>query len=202
MGAPVRPAFSVGGSVSDLARTPSRRETELWVGFYKKATGRVGLTYKEAVDQALCYGWIDGVRHSVDESSYAQRFTPRKAASHWSQINIRRVAELTALGQMAEPGRRAFEARVDRKAPYSYEHPPAEFPSAFLKAFKANRRAWAFFGGQPPGYRRLVRFWVLSAKQEATRERRFATLLDDCAAGRRIKGASPRAASRGIPGAS
>jgi uncharacterized protein YdeI (YjbR/CyaY-like superfamily) len=167
------------------------RRTELWVGFHKKASGRRGLSYKEALDQALCYGWIDGVRRSVDESSYVQRFTPRTATSNWSQINIRRVAQLTELGQMAEPGRRVFEARVARKAPYSYEHPPAEFPSAFLRAFRANRGAWAFFGAQPPGYQRLVRFWVLSAKKDVTRARRFATLLDDCAAGRRIKGALP-----------
>ena len=163
----------------------------MWVGFYKKASGRGGLTYPEAVDQALCHGWIDGVRRRVDDASYAQRFTPRTASSNWSQINIRRVAELTALGQMAEPGRRAFEARVARKAPYSYEHPPAEFPPAFLKAFKANRGAWAFFRAQPPGYQRLVRFWVLSAKREVTRARRFATLLDDSAAGRRVGSTLP-----------
>ena len=164
------------------------RTTELWVGFYKKASGRGGLTYKEAVDQALCYGWIDGLVKRVDEASYAQRFTPRKASSHWSQVNIRRVAELTALGQMAEPGRRVFEARVDRKTPYSYEQPPAAFPPAQLKAFRANQRAWAFYSARPPWYQRTARHWVLSAKKEETRQRRFGTLLDDCAGGRQLKG--------------
>ena len=162
------------------------RASELWVGFYKKASGRAGLTYKEAVDQALCYGWIDGILRRVDDVSHVQRFTPRRPGSNWSRINIGRVAELVANGQMAEPGRRVFEARVHRGAPYSYERPPVEFSPAQLRAFKAKGCAWAFFSAQPPWYQRTARFWVLGAKKEETRARRFATLLDDCQAGRRV----------------
>jgi uncharacterized protein YdeI (YjbR/CyaY-like superfamily) len=164
--------------------------TELWVGIYKKDSGRGGLTYKEAVDQALCYGWIDGIAKGVDEVSYSQRFTPRKARSHWSSINRQRVAELCEQGLMAPAGLAAFAADDGEPAPYSHEQPLTLSP-ALLQRFKAQADAWQYFSGRPPGYRRSAAFWVMSAKKEETRERRFATLLADSAAGRPIKLLAP-----------
>jgi uncharacterized protein YdeI (YjbR/CyaY-like superfamily) len=160
---------------------------ELWVGFYKKQSGRGGLSYKEAVDHALCYGWIDGLVRGVDEVSYAQRFTPRKARSHWSAVNRRRVTELRESGLMTPAGLKAFAADNNRTAPYSYEQPPATLSSAYTKQFRAQPLAWKHFTSQPPGYQRLATFWVMIAKKEETRARRLATLIADSAAGRRIK---------------
>jgi uncharacterized protein YdeI (YjbR/CyaY-like superfamily) len=160
---------------------------ELWVGFFKKQSGRGGLTYQEAVDQALCYGWIDGLVRGVDEMSYAQRFTPRRARSHWSAINRRRVAELRESGLMAAAGLKAFAAYDGKTAPYSFEQPPAAFSSAYRTQFEAQPLAWKYFTSQPPGYQRVATFWVMSAKKEETRARRLATLIADSAAGRRIK---------------
>jgi uncharacterized protein YdeI (YjbR/CyaY-like superfamily) len=161
--------------------------TELWVGFFKKQSGRGGLTYKEAVDQALCFGWIDGLVSGVDEVSYAQRFTPRKARSHWSEINRRRVTELRESGLMTPAGLKAFAAHDGTTAPYSHEQPPATLSSAYSRQFKAQSLAWKYFSSQPPGYQRLATFWVMSARKEETRARRLATLIADSAAGRRIK---------------
>ena len=162
------------------------RKTELWVGFYKKASGKGGLTYKQAVDQALCFGWIDGKVQTVDEVSYRQRFTPRRKTSTWSAINIARVGELEKLGQMHRAGLKAFEERDPAKTGlYSFENDPA-FTKAQLKAFKSSRAAWEFFQAQPPGYRRTVTWWVTSAKKEETRERRLNILIEDSAAARRV----------------
>ncbi len=163
------------------------REKEVWVGFYRKDSGRSGLTYKEALDQALCFGWIDGVRKKVDEASYAQRFSPRTARSTWSLVNIRRVGELTTMGLMAPPGIKAFEARDPaRSGIYSFENRPQDLPAELERRFRKDRAAWAFFEAQPPGYRRTAIWFVMSAKKEETRLKRLAVLMDDSAHGRRL----------------
>jgi uncharacterized protein YdeI (YjbR/CyaY-like superfamily) len=170
-------------------------ERELWVGFYKKGTGRASITWPEAVDEALCFGWIDGIRKSIDAERYTNRFTPRKPTSNWSEVNTRRVQELIAAGRVSPAGLRAFEARPsERSGVYSFEqrqHPA--FAPAALQSFKAHADAWRFFQAQPPGYRRLVTWWVVSAKQEATRARRLKTLIDHSADRQRIDLLRPRA---------
>jgi uncharacterized protein YdeI (YjbR/CyaY-like superfamily) len=162
-------------------------QNELWLGMYKKATGKGGITYKEALDEALCYGWIDGVRKSLDTESFVQRFTPRKAKSYWSAVNTRRANELIAEKRMAPPGLKAFEAR-DREltARYSFEREAPSFDASQLKAFRANRKAWEFFEQQPPGYRRLATFYVTSAKRPETRAQRLDRVISTSAAGKRI----------------
>jgi len=163
-------------------------EKELLVGFYRKGSGRPSITWPESVDQALCFGWIDGVRRGVDDESYTIRFTPRKARSNWSAVNIRRVQELTEAGLMQPAGLRAFEARTDdRSAVYSYEQRhEATLDADQEKQFRANKQAWKFFQAQPPGYRQLAIFWVVSAKRPETRARRLSTLIEDSAHERRI----------------
>lgn len=162
-------------------------DRELIIGFYKKDSGRKGITYPEAVDEALCFGWIDGVRRSVDEKSYSGRFTPRKARSVWSQVNLRRARELIAAGRMRPPGLAAYERRDDTLTRrYSFERETAELAPAQVRAFRANRRAWEFFRAQPPYYRRLVAWWVISAKRDETRARRLAALVATSARGERI----------------
>jgi uncharacterized protein YdeI (YjbR/CyaY-like superfamily) len=161
--------------------------SELLVGFYKKDSGKPSITWPESVDQALCFGWIDGVRRRIDDVSYSIRFTPRKKTSTWSAVNIARVAELTKLGLMQPAGLRAFEhRREDKSAIYAYENAVRTLDAADEKKFRANKKAWEFFNAQPPGYRRLCIYWVTSAKKEETRARRLATLIDDSAAGRRL----------------
>lgn len=163
-------------------------ERELWVGFYKKATGIPSITWPEAVDQALCFGWIDGVRKSLDADSYTNRFTPRKATSTWSEVNRKRVEELTALGLMRPAGIRAHKARTAANSGiYGYEQKVTELEEAYAAQLRANPTAWGFFQAQPPSYRRTASWWVMSAKQESTRLRRLATLIDDSANGRTIK---------------
>lgn len=154
-------------------------ETELWVGYYKKGTGKPTLTWQESVDAALCYGWIDGLKRSIDVERYMIRFTPRKATSTWSAVNIARVGELTKMGLMTAAGLKAFEARKDHKSViYSYEQSKVELPAEYNKLFKARRAAWAFFQAQPSSYRKAAIWWVASAKREETRLNRFEKLLD------------------------
>ncbi len=162
--------------------------TELLAGFYKKGTGRPSITWPEAVDQALCFGWIDSVRRRIDAESYVNRFTPRKPTSNWSNFNIARVAELTAAGLMQPAGLLALAARQQaRSGVYSFEQgQPQTLPPDLEASFREHATAWAFWEAQQPGYRRSAAWWVVSAKQEATRLRRLATLIDDSAAGRRI----------------
>ncbi|MGH9457333.1 MAG: YdeI/OmpD-associated family protein [Thermoanaerobaculia bacterium] len=164
------------------------RENELWVGFYKKATGRATITFPDALDEALCWGWIDGIRKSVDEISYTNRFTPRRAGSNWSAINIGRAKELIAEGRMQPPGLRAFEARRDdRAAASAFDRGKApKLDEAHEAHFRAARDAWTFFEAQPPGYRRLALGWVISAKREDTRLRRLEKLIALSAAGKRL----------------
>jgi uncharacterized protein YdeI (YjbR/CyaY-like superfamily) len=168
-------------------------ETELLVGFHKKGTGRPSLTWPESVDQALCFGWIDGVRRSLGEHSYTIRFTPRKARSTWSAVNIKRAKALIEEGLMRPNGVAAFERRSDdRSRIYAYEQrKQAKLDPAAEKEFRANRTAWAFFSEQAPWYRRNATHWVVSAKKEETRRRRLQQLIDDSAAGRRLVQLTP-----------
>jgi uncharacterized protein YdeI (YjbR/CyaY-like superfamily) len=152
---------------------------ELLVGFYKKSSGKPSITWPESVDEALCAGWIDGIRRRIDEESYSIRFTPRRTRSIWSLINTKRVAVLTADGRMLEAGLKAFAARDEKKTGvYSFERTAATFPPAYLKRFRANVKAWTFFNAQGDYYKRLATYWVTSAKQEETRLRRLATLIE------------------------
>ena len=164
-------------------------EPELWAGFYKAASGKGGLTYKEAVDEGLCFGWIDGVRKSLDAESYVQRFSPRTAKSYWSAVNTQRAKELITEGRMHAAGVAAFARRdAASSARYSFERETAELTRAQRSQFKANRAAWAYFQSEAPWYRRVTVHWVTSAKRDETRERRLATLIADCANGHRIRG--------------
>ena len=167
--------------------------SELWVGFHKKASGLPSITWPEAVDQALCFGWIDGIRKSVDGSSYMNRFTPRKRKSNWSAVNIKRAEELIASRSMRPAGLAAFEARPDDEAArYSYEQRhSARLEAGQEKRFRAKRKAWEFFQAQTPSYRQTAIWWVVSAKREATRERRLATLIEDSSHGRKIGPLTP-----------
>jgi uncharacterized protein YdeI (YjbR/CyaY-like superfamily) len=152
---------------------------ELQVGFYKKDSGMPSLTWPESVDEALCYGWIDGVRKSLDDISYTIRFTPRKTTSIWSLVNIKKVELLTSEGRMQAAGIQAFAARKESKSGiYAFEQEPAELPEAFVKIFSKNKAAWSFFQAQPPSYRKTLVWWVISAKQEATRKSRLDKLIE------------------------
>ena len=157
------------------------KHDELWVGFYKVGSGKVSINWPEAVDGALCFGWIDGVRKSLGESSYVIRFTPRRERSVWSAVNIRRVAELSALGLMRPKGVRAFEKRTGKRSEiYAYEQRKgAKITGAHEKQFRANKKAWKFFKAQPPWYQRTASWWVISAKKEETRLKRLSQLIED-----------------------
>ncbi|MBD3299555.1 MAG: bacteriocin-protection protein [candidate division Zixibacteria bacterium] len=160
---------------------------ELWVGYYKKATGTEGITYPESVEEALCYGWIDGIRKSVDEISYANRFTPRKPSSNWSEINITTVKRLIKEGRMTPAGLKAYEARKSGGSKVYSRADQQPLSPDFEKTLRTNKTAWTFFQSQPRGYRRLAAHWVMDAKREETRVKRLQTLIDDCANGRLIK---------------
>lgn len=162
---------------------------ELLVGFYKKETGHPSITWPESVDEALSFGWIDGVRRRIDEVSYSIRFTPRRKGSIWSAINIARVAVLTKEERMHAAGLAAFARRTDtRSAIYAYEQRyEARLEPEHQKQFKANGKAWTFFAAQPPGYRQIAIFWIVSAKQDTTRRTRLGRLIKESAAGRRIR---------------
>jgi len=163
-------------------------ETEILVGLYKKDSGKASITWPESVDEALCFGWIDGVRRSAGEIAYTIRFTPRRATSIWSAINVAKVKELVKQGRMRPAGKRAFAARtLERTGVYSFERlEAAKLSKEQERRLRANRKAAAFFDSQPPGYRKLVAHYVVSAKRPETQERRLARLIADCAAGRRI----------------
>ena len=165
----------------------------LWVGLYKKATGKATMTWDEAVDEALCFGWIDGVRRTVDESSYKTRFTPRRKGSNWSRKNIASVERLSADGRMRPPGIRAFEARLtERSGVYSFEQDGAtRLAPALLARFHEHPEAWESFEAEPAGYRRIIIHWVMSARREATRLRRLDRVIEVSSRGRRVDLSSP-----------
>ncbi|MGZ5134834.1 MAG: YdeI/OmpD-associated family protein [Flavitalea sp.] len=161
--------------------------TEQWVGFYKKDSGKPSITWPESVDQALCYGWIDGIRKSIDEVSYMIRFTPRKKGSNWSIVNIKRVAELRKLGVMKPAGLKIFKARDPGKVPmYSFEQQEMKLSASYEKKLMANKKAWLFFQSQAPYYRRTASWWVISAKQEQTQLKRLEILITSSERGERI----------------
>jgi uncharacterized protein YdeI (YjbR/CyaY-like superfamily) len=167
-----------------LERHHAERD-ELWVGLYKKGSGKPSVTWPEVVDEALCFGWIDGVRRSLGPDSYVNRLTPRRPRSNWSAVNVKRVGELIAEGRMTPAGLAAFEART---GDYSYEqrHDAVLEPEQ-EERFRAAREAWEWFQSRSPYYRRAAVYWVTSAKRPETRERRLQTLIEDSAAGRTIK---------------
>jgi uncharacterized protein YdeI (YjbR/CyaY-like superfamily) len=162
---------------------------ELWVGFHKKATGKPSITWPEAVDEALCVGWIDGLRRSLGDESYMIRFTPRKPRSTWSAVNVARAEELAAQGRMQPAGLRAFEARTDDNSGiYAYEQRhEARLEPEQEREFRANEQAWEYFRSRRPSYRKTAIWWVVSAKREETRARRLRTLIQDSAQGRTIR---------------
>jgi uncharacterized protein YdeI (YjbR/CyaY-like superfamily) len=168
------------------------RADELLVGFYKKESRKPSITWPESVDEALCFGWIDGIRRRIDDISYSIRFTPRRRGSIWSNVNTKRVAELIKEKRMRPAGVKAFEARDPKKTGiYSFERETATLPSEFEKVFRANTKAWKFWEAQPPGYRRLAAYFVTSAKQDETRRRRLDLLIRDSAGGLRLGIARP-----------
>ncbi|MBL7996049.1 YdeI/OmpD-associated family protein [bacterium] len=161
---------------------------ELWVGYYKRNSGIPSITWPESVDEALCYGWIDGIRKSVDEKSYMIRFTPRRPKSNWSAVNIKRVAELTKLGLMKPAGIAAFDRRNEKNSEvYSFERKAVKLNKKYEALFRKYTKAWKYFSAQPPSYKKTAMWWVMSAKQEATQMKRLLQLIADSAAGLRIK---------------
>lgn len=160
---------------------------ELLVGFHKKASGKKSITYPEALDEALCFGWIDGVRKSLNETSYTIRFTPRTPKSIWSLINVKHIERLKDQGRMHPAGLNAFAQRDPKRTGiYSFENTPRELSAAYEKKFRANKSAWKFFTAQPPFFRKTVAFWIMSAKKEETRLRRLQQLIETSAKGMRV----------------
>jgi len=160
---------------------------ELWVGYHKKSSGEQSVTWPESVDEALCFGWIDGIRKSVDETRYTIRFTPRRPGSTWSAVNIARVLALKEAGRMRLAGMRAFEARQENKSGiYSYEQRRDQLDEPFASLLQNNQAAWDFYQAQPASYRKAVNWWVVSAKMEETRLKRLAQLVEDSANSRTI----------------
>ena len=160
---------------------------ELWVGFHKKDSGKLSITWPESVDEALCFGWIDGIRKRVDETSYQIRFTARRRGSIWSATNIKRAKELAKQRRMRPAGLKAFAARIENKSGiYSYEQRSTDLEEPYAKLLKKNKAAWDFFKIQPPSYRRMVGWWIISAKKEETRMARLADLISESAKGKRV----------------
>ena len=165
-----------------------RTARELWVGFYQKSSGKPSITYPEALDEALCCGWIDGIRHKVAADAYTSRFTPRRPKSQWSAVNLKRVQELAKAGRMLPEGTAALAAAKTQDRKYSYEQRRnSTLENDHERLFQANRKAWDFFQSQAPWYRRTATSWVMSAKKQETRHKRLATLITDSEHGRRIK---------------
>jgi uncharacterized protein YdeI (YjbR/CyaY-like superfamily) len=163
------------------------RVSELWAGFFKKDSGKSGVTYAEAVDEALCFGWIDGLKKRVDELSYTHRFTPRKPKSNWSRTNVQHVERLEKAGRMTPAGLKAYAAREpERSGVYSFENVPRKLAAADQKQFKADKVAWEYFQRQPPGYQRTAIWWVVSAKKPETRARRLGQLIVESCNARRL----------------
>ena len=159
---------------------------ELLVGFWKKGSGKPSIDWPQARDQALCFGWIDGVRRSLGQEAYTIRFTPRRKGSIWSKVNLERYAALSADGLMTAAGERAYEENKGRTGLYAYENEQKELAAEETASFQSNAVAWADWEKRPPGYRKTVLHWVTSAKRPQTRAKRLATLIEDSAAGRKI----------------
>lgn len=168
------------------------KKDELWLGYYKKNSGKPSVKYGEAVDQALCFGWIDGIAKGIDEDKYCQRFTPRRKGSIWSAINHKKVEQLIKNKQMTAAGLKVYNERDKKKTNlYSFEQDKHELPLKYEKKFKANKTAWGNFHKFPPSYRKPAIWWVISAKQDETQMRRLDTLIEDSGNGLRIKQLRP-----------
>jgi len=180
--------FATAAELRDWFDANHETAPELWLGQYKKGSGRPSVTWAEAVDEALCVGWIDGILKRIDDISHVQRLTPRRKGSNWSAVNVRNVERLIAEGRMRPAGIAAFEARTpERTGIYSYEREVEQLSDEEIERFRADDLAWADWEGRSPSYRRAATNWITTAKQRATRERRLATLIEDCRAGRPIK---------------
>lgn len=180
--------FASAGAFREWLSEHHANASELHVGFYRKAAGRGGLTYAEAVDEALCFGWIDGVVRKLDDVSYTHRFTPRRSRSIWSQVNVGHVERLIKAGKMEPAGLKAFAARTaHRTGIYAFEQRGQSLPPDYEKELRAHRKAWAFFSAQAPSYQRLLIHKIVSAKQTVTRRRWLDRLIAESAAGRRVK---------------
>ncbi len=165
-----------------------KTETEVFVGYYRISTKKQCMNWSESVDEAICFGWIDGIRRKIDEVSYCNRFTPRKAKSNWSAVNIKKVEELLKAGKMTSSGISAFEKRTEAKsAMYSYENKPEKLDSALESRFQENSTAWDFFNLQSQSYQKMMFYWVMSAKQETTRFSRLEKLIGSCERGERLR---------------
>jgi uncharacterized protein YdeI (YjbR/CyaY-like superfamily) len=161
--------------------------TELWVGFYKTGSGKPGITWSQSVDQALCFGWIDGIRKSIDDVSYQIRFTPRKPGSIWSVVNLKKVEELSQQGLMQQAGLEVYAKRNEKKSnQYSFEQESIALPDAYEALFRRHEQAWAFFQSRAPSYRKAAIWWVINARQAITQQKRLTTLITDSEAGRRV----------------
>ena len=185
--------FDAAGAFRAWLEEHHETEPEVWVGYYKKATGKPTMTWSEAVDEALCFGWIDGKLQRIDDERHRQRFTPRRPRSNWSATNIAKVGELRALGRMTPAGEAAFAARRTEdpfELTYERRH-EAAFDPEQEAAFRADKEAWAWFGEQSQSYRQLATFWVVSAKRPETRAKRLATLIECSAGGRRVPPLAP-----------
>jgi uncharacterized protein YdeI (YjbR/CyaY-like superfamily) len=180
--------FSTQSSFRKWLEKNHGKAKELLVGFYKVNSGKESMSWSQSVDEAICFGWIDGVRKSIDSESYSIRFTPRKPGSIWSAINIQKVENLSKQGLMHPSGMTAFEKRQEHKSRiYSYEKPAENLSKDFLKKFQSNKKAWKYFQSMAPSYQRTAIHWVMNAKQENTRIKRVAELINDSEAGRKIK---------------
>jgi uncharacterized protein YdeI (YjbR/CyaY-like superfamily) len=180
--------FETAADLRKWFRANGTSADELWVGFYRKDSGRKSITWPEAFDEALCVGWIDGIRKKLDETSFTNRFTPRRKGSTWSAVNIARVKALSKAKRMRPEGLAAFAARkVFKSGIYSYEQRPQTLPEPYAGLLRKHARAWAFFEAQPPGYRKLATWFIVSAKQDDTRLKRFQRLLEACARGERLR---------------
>lgn len=185
--------FATSAEFRKWLKANHAKADELLVGFYKKSTGKPSLTWEESVDEALCFGWIDSVRRSIDAESYTNRFTPRRPGSFWSNKNIANVQRLIKEGRMQPPGLKAYEARTAvRSGAYAFEQSQiAALSPALLKRFKANKSAWSFFNAQPPGYRKTIQHWIVSAKRDETQLKRLDRLIELSANEQRVDLLSP-----------
>ena len=193
MGQQVKPRFF--RTAADLRRWLEKnhdKAQELWVGLYRTSSGKPSVTWPEVVEQALCFGWIDGVRKGIDGESYMNRLTPRRPGSNWSLRNINTVEDLKRRGLMTPAGLAAYEARLEKKSGiYSYEDRERPLDPPYQRKLKANRKAWTFFSSQPPSYRKGATYWVMSAKKEETRLRRLQDLIDSSTRGEKPRALRP-----------
>jgi uncharacterized protein YdeI (YjbR/CyaY-like superfamily) len=179
--------FETGGEFRKWLNKNHKKETELLVGFYKVGSGKPSMTWSESVDEALCFGWIDSVRKSIDDKRYTIRFTPRKPTSIWSAVNIKKMEDLTGKGLVQPAGLAAYEKKKENRSKiYTYEKAPVKLDSNYERSFKANKNAWIFFQSQAPSYQRVIINWIMSAKQQVTQLSRLKKAIDSSQSGKRL----------------